>query len=683
MAKKKKSENPDIGLVESVMSHYQAWTEDNDKRMHRKGGWNDVTDAYYGKLPEDWPFISKTTDPRIRTSLIEKNARLINGKLRGRLIPREGGDMIKARIQNALLNFQWDSANDGGSMTTKIGICDLDTRLYASKFGLVKWRCEYDDEDNIVFEGNEMDPLDIRDCGIDFAADHIKGAKWFQVRSWEYLDDIENEKDVSGSPIFKNIDQIRITLKEKMKGKTSRRSTEYLSRIKQLKGLEDRLGEDKEFPMIEIVTEYRKDRWITFAPEFNEILRDIPNPYKHGQIPVAQLRYYPLQDDPLGESEVEPVIPLWKAIQATVCGYMDEVILKMRPPLKIIEGAARMETIQYGPEAQWIVTRPDAITEQQSNGESVRYFQTTYSALVAAFSSAMGDLSQGVSGLDPFNPDKTATEVRATVKQQNARDQKNQQDLSEFLKDIMMMWLSNNQQFIFDDPERHEYLLKIVGKENFIFFKQAGLDEMTLTDEAATMVKDIVMQYPQMSDPEYMNIVESAMSPRHPVFENPKEKDPEKLIYKPKMKMGENGQTADIYMTADDMEGTFDYIPDITSMAAGAGQDMTQAREQLVAMTLGNPTVLQLLRDQGRVPDAEEIITDQLEDLGLSDGSRYFQDIQATNQEANAQVGGVPQAVPNQGVPGVPQAPTGGVPAQQMGGPSGVPGQGAVPQGIQ
>jgi len=182
-------------ILKEVDQHYNMWTQDNDKRLSRKGGWNDVTDAYYGKLPEDWPYITKIVDPRIRTSLIEKNARLVNNKLRGRLVPREGSDILGAKINNAKLDFDWDNANDGGSMLTKISICDMDTRLYQSKFGLVKWKCEYKDDETIKFEGNEFYPLDIRDCGMDPSAMHIKGAKWFQYRTWEHIEDLEKQSD--------------------------------------------------------------------------------------------------------------------------------------------------------------------------------------------------------------------------------------------------------------------------------------------------------------------------------------------------------------------------------------------------------------------------------------------------------------------------------------------------------
>ena len=86
----------------------------------------------------------------------------------------------------------------------------------------------------------------------------------------------------------------------------------------------------------------------------------------------------------------------------------------------------------------------DAVMEHSGSGEPLKYFQTTYSALVSAFNTAMGDSSQGVGGVDPFNPDKTATEVRKMDKQQNVRDQDNQNALSDALKDMMIMWISNN-----------------------------------------------------------------------------------------------------------------------------------------------------------------------------------------------------------------------------------------------
>lgn len=647
-------------LITELKQHYNMWTKDNEKRMTRKNGWNDITDAYWGKLPDDWPYMTKMVDPRLRTSLIEKNARLLNSKLRGTLVPREGADMVSAGINNALLDFQWDSANDGGSMNIKMSIADMDTRLYASKFAFVYWKYELDKEGNCIFDGNEMMPLDIRDCGIEPTATHIRDAKWFQHRTWEFVEDLEGQVDVKGKKMFKNIGSLKSKIAEKLGQKrTTSRNNEYTPRLKTLQGLEDRTGEDMAFPMIMIVTEYRTDRWITFCPDYDLILRDIPNPYNHRRIPIAQLRYFAIQDDPHGESEVESVLPLWKAIQATICAYMDEVILKIRPPLKIIENAARIETIQYGPEAQWLVDRQDAVEEMKSSKDALQYFQSTYQALVAAFNTAMGDTSQGISNFGPFESgDKTATEIKATARQQNTRDQKNQNDLAEFIKDVMLMWLSNNKQFLFSDPDKAEYILQIVGQEEYSLFKRAGMDQTELPDENATMLGDIIEQTPDLTDDEIMQMIEVASVPKYPVITNPKEKDPTKLEVKPKLRISEVADTAELSVTPKDLDGVFDYIPDVRSMSLGAAEEMQQMNERAIQLIISNPTGLQLLQEEGYRPNVKELYESALGGLGHKDSSRFFRKIENGQpiQAGVGQMGGPTQNIPDQGLQGVPQA---------------------------
>lgn len=664
-------------ILTEVLSHYSAWTVDNQKRLTRKFGWNDITDSYYGKLPDDWPFTARTVDPRIKTAIQEKNARLVNGKLRGRLVPRESGDILKARIQNAIIDYQWDTANYGGSMTTKVGIADIDARLYQSKFALIKWKKETDDKGNVLFCGNEMEPLDIRDCGLDYAASHIRDTKWFQHRSWEYIEDLEHQSDTDGKPLFSNLGEIKGKLAKQVATKSklpSQRRNEYGTRVKELRGLEDRLGTDIAFPMIEVVTEYRRDRWITFAPQYAEIIRDIKNPYDHKKIPVSQLRYYPIQDDPLGESEVEGVIPLWRAIQATVCGFMDEVVLKIRPPLKILEGRVRIETIVYAPEAQWLMSDLNAVSEMQSNGDAIRYFQTSYSSLVSAFNTAMGMMSQGTSNVDPLNPDKTATEIRAQMAQQSARDQKNQQDLAEFIKDFVLMWASNNKQFLFSDPKKQEFVMQIIGSDNFEYFKRAGLDGQEVPPEVMQSIGDTIVQMEsqgkQIGDAELAEMYEAGMVPTHPVIENPTEKDPSKIKMKSKMSINKMGDGATLYITPEDLEGTFDYIPDVKSMAVGSDAEMIASRQEMIELITTRPSVIQLLQAEGWRPKIKDMLVSSFEDKGYRDAEKLFEKLQTTpSPEGNGQMAG---SLPNSSIPGLPNVPqtnlgTGAV--QQMAGP--------------
>ena len=670
MAEKKHKRNKtNTPILNEVQAHYLDWTEDRDIRMTRENGWDDILDAFFGRLPSNWPYLSQVVDPRLRTTIIEKKARLTNSKLRGRLVPREGADIISARINNALLDYQWDNAQDGGSMNYKWGIMDQDTRLFASCFGLVTWKyCEYTNDDGEVkvsFNGNEFKPLDVRNVGLTHG-DNVRNAKWVQVSDWLTFEDLEKENDMPGSPKYPGLAE----LKEKLSGNTQdRRDSNYVSRIKSLKGLDDRLGQDEAFPVIEVVTEYRPDRWITFSPKHNVLLRDISNPYKHGKIPIVQLKYFPLSDDPWGESEVESVLPLWRAIQATINGFLDTMNIHMQPPLKILEGLARMETIQYGPGAQWIINQENAVTEYSGSGEPLRYFQTTYSSLVAAFNTAMGDSSQGIGGVDPFNPDKTATEVKKLEKQQNVRDQDNQNALSDALKDMMSMWISNNQQFLFANPEMQEYILKIIGEKDFAFFKQAGMSDMVLDHESTQTIADTILaQNGDVNDLQMQELMNAAYTPAYPVVENPQEKDPEKLKIKPKMRLDSTGTEAEISMVPEDLNGTFDYIPDVKSMSSGADAEYQEARKQATDLLFNNQNVINLLAQEGKKPNAAEILTEIFEASGTRDASRFFSDIQAGGvQQGSTQAAGI---APDMAQPGLP---TGASPTpqagQQMAGP--------------
>jgi hypothetical protein len=307
--------------------------------------------------------------------------------------------------------------------------------------------------------------------------------------------------------------------------------------------------------------------------------------------------------------------------------------IHMRPPVKIIDGAVRIETIVFGPEAQWIVDRQDAVQEFQSNGEAMRYFQTTYQAMVSAFNTAMGDISQGVSAVDPTNGKKTATEIKQSFRQQNVRDQKNQTSLGEAIQDMMSMWVSNNQQFLFADKNKSEYIIRIVGPQLYGTFKQMGLDEMVLPDQSAKVIADIVQQHGgDITDDEINSLVESGKVPKYPVFDNPNEKNPDKLTYRSKMRIDEDKSSAEISVVPGDLDGTFDYIPSIKSMATGADEELMVARQKAMEMLMGNPIVMQLLAKDGVEPNIKDLITDMLEDTGLKDSDRYFKSIQQPPQ---------------------------------------------------
>ena len=599
--------------LQKLSEHYSIGVAEMDVRRTRKNGWNDVIDAYMSKLPANWPHQAKVTDPRIRTAILEKTARLLNSKLQGRLVPREGGDVIKARVNNCLLDFQWDFASEGGSMQEKVAFTDQIARLFGGAFVLVYW-------DNSK-DSNEIKLIDPRDIFFDGSATHIRNAKWVQVREWTTWDKVE-DRGYNVNKWKRMAKAGDIT--------ADKQSTAYESIIKANKGIENRTGEydDPKNPVVEVVTEWTKDTCVLWLPKYDLIVYEGDNPYEHKKIPLAQLRYYPLGDDIYGEPEVESVLGLSRAINFFLSGTIDELSMAIRPPLKLIKGQYRSETIEYGPGAQWIVNSIDAATQMPMGRGAIEAFNTIYPALIGAFDSAMGDRSQGIrtEGGSKFG-DPTATQVRSDDKQQNSRDQYNQLYLSEFLKDIMLMWLANNKQYLFDDENKKTHIIKIIGKDNIKYLQQMLMDDKDIPDYAMRQITDTITQNPGAISPEMIdNIMEDVAIPTNPVIENPEAKNPEDYKIRPKLKVMHQGEEAELSMTPEDLEGVYDYIPDVKSMGIGASQALADARDKALTMIL-NPNILNILTQQGNQINIKELLVSVLEDAGYRDAESIFENV--------------------------------------------------------
>jgi len=628
MAKKSKNkasnfQNPE--LLSELMYHYTLSQDDMDKRKLRKNGWDDIQKAYFGYLPANWPYLAKVTDPVIRTAIIEKTSRLFAGKLRGTVVPREGADAISAKVMNAILDFQWDYADTGGSMLEKIILTDIQTRLFGASFGLCYWDIKKDKAGK-EFGTNEYKVLDNRDVFVDYQATHVKNANWVQVREWLTFQDLQAKSD-GGEPIYKNLDVLESRLLDDQKPAPERRDAKYTSLVKQLRSLEDRVGQDIYYPIIEVVTEYRSDRWITFCPRLGVILRDIENPYKTREIPVVMLRYYPVGDDVYGESEVESVLPLYRALNSILCGFLDQINLAMRPPIKVANNSegVRLDTLVYGPNALWLTGNSTAnVIEHQSGNQSISSFQTSYTAMKTAISTALGEASQGLPPIGPFAQDKTATEIRSSTRQQQSRDNYNQIYLEEFLKDLVMKWISNNQQFLLSDPTKQAEVVRIVGQDTLTELENLGLANQEIPSEVISQTADLIDQTGgQVTTEELQVIGDTSKMPKYPVMVNGE--------VKPKLEKDNMGAFANLYITEDDLKGLFDYIPDVKSMAVGVSDEAIRGRNNALTLLL-NPAIESKINASGQKIDIVELIKQILYDNGVKNVDRLFEEKQNEQQ---------------------------------------------------
>lgn len=647
-------------LLEELLDHYHTGSDEVEKRKTRKNGWDDVLKAYFGQLPANWPYTSKVVDPVIRTAIIEKVARQFNNKLKGRVTSRKGEAVLSAKLMNALLDYQWDNAEEGGTMLEKWALMDIQTRLFGASFGLCHWRVDMED-DKVVFEGNDFKVLDNRDVFVDYSSNHVKNANWVQVREFVTIEDLEERNDMAGELVYTNLDKLITLMGKKGDLNSDARDVLYTSLVKEQRSLEDMVGRDKAFPVVELVTEYRCDRWFTFAPRYNLMLRNTENPYKSKKIPIVQLRYYPTGDDAYGDSEIEAVLPIQRAINSFLSGYIDQMNIAMRPPVKIANPSeVRVDTIVYGPNALWIVgNNPNNVTEHQFSPGTTNDFQAIYQTLKSAFNTAMGEMSMGVSNMNVSTKDKTATEVRAIQSQSQSRDQYNQMFLAEALKDQMQFWITNNQQYIFEDPKKTFYLFRIVGRDMIRELMETGMNEMEMDTQIMNEIANQLIEAGGMEDTIVRSLAEASKIPAYPVIINPNA-EPNRQEVRSKMETPEGNDHADIYLVPEDLEGSYSYIPDVVSMSVGAVEQQRQGMQEAMGMML-NPQIGQKMMQEGYNIKLKEVLIRVLENNGVKDAEKYFEKLEAQPGMGGAlgpgaQLGmGVPQGMDaGNAQPGVP-----------------------------
>jgi len=647
MAKFTKStqRNQEEETFSQLKRHYDIATDETDKRRTGRGrigaiSFDEADELFRSWLNEKtWPYDALLFDPRVFTFIFEKNSRLFANKLRGRLIPREGGDVLAAHVNNELLNYQWDQANNDGSMLEKWSLKDLNTRKYGASFSLCKWRYEVDAKKRVVFDGPEMKVLANRDCLPDPVATSVESCNWFQVREYVTLQELDRVNDRARSkPIYKNLEDLRESVANKTTKGGDTRSDNWLSRNRTISGLtDDPYGRDDVFKTLEVVTEYRRDKWFTFSPKHGVILREIDNPYDNYEIPVVMLRYFRVDDDLYGLSEIEPVKSLQKAINALVSQYVDEINQKLYSPIAIGPGV-RQHTLEWGKGARWQMNNPMTdfrLVESQSN--AAQYFNNTYSMLVSALMSAIGETSLGVSNISPFQKDKTATEIRQIVQQRNARDARNQNSLSEAIQRQMMLWHQMNQKMLFAADEKKPYIVRIVGKDAVKYFQERGLDKYGLTEEATVLLKENPSIEPTTME-----------TPLFPVNVG----NEKKTEIVPKFSYDRLGQTGKLVVEPEDLKGNFDFIADVESMALGAGQEERAGRDRAMQAILTSPVITQMLQQEKIKPKFKELLIAWLNDNGFKDAEKYFESSEESDSMSKrAELERVAQAQPAQKPP--------------------------------
>jgi len=410
----KKTEKPIDSKVDkdSLFSDFHA----SDKYVSTKReDWDEKENIFFCKNPDEITedeTKSNINDPRLATYALERSGRVCAQLPTGKPFALTKNDRGKNKLMTLVLNkWVYPNAKSQFPLITKFKMMDMYSYIYGSSFGLVDW--VVDKKKGYI--GPDLFLLNIRDVFPQAGAISLEDSDYIYVSTLKTKEWLKSRD----SDTWKNIDKV---LKKTKGTSRSEMSSERIStRYADFYNSYDAGG--KENPYVELITRYERDRWITFEPESREIIREIENPHKNGEVPVVSKHCFPLLDDFFGLGDVERGATLQKAMDSLINLYFDGVKMQLFPPLQINPDEVVASSIKMRPGTKMYMDRPNQSVQAMAvSDKSLATFQSTYNFLLGALENTNGTSSTQVSQQYDSTAGKTPQALKMQQARENTRD---------------------------------------------------------------------------------------------------------------------------------------------------------------------------------------------------------------------------------------------------------------------
>lgn len=286
-----------------------------------------------------------------------------------------------------------------------------------------------------------VDPFDFM---WDPAATSIDDAEYVLHRSW--LSDKQLlAKEKAG--LYEGVSEL---LKESKPGGG------MFDSMKRLWGESDDETKAKRGDRHEVIEKWTKDR-LTVIVDRRAIVRDIENPYWHGQIPFVLAVTQPDIDKMVGLSEVWSIAPLQEAIWTTQNAQYDALKLTLDPPIFMDERDTRLQEFEFKPGARGLTSNPQAAVRPVDIGQANAYASGSEVQRMRAEMEMVTGLNASVSG---NSNEGTATEAAMNLRQGKGRIGLKVSHVDRAFARAAEMMIQLDQQFI--DADR---VIRIVGED--------------------------------------------------------------------------------------------------------------------------------------------------------------------------------------------------------------------------
>lgn len=443
-----------------------------------------------------YPHNARVFDPRIFRIIETITPRMVANEPTGSFYPVESGDVAVNEILNALMKYDWRRA----VMFPKLVNFVKSMLLFGTAFGRTYWDYRECEKTQMVpkqingknvwtpnenkkiavteYDGPNFEVLNIYDCYPDPNATTLDNMRWFIYRAFKTLDELKAENDARGAEYWKNLDKLETAILDNQK-KDSRDNKnrgytpadiEYREHRRVMLSTQELHGEDKSNPEFVVLVRYTKERWVFMVPEYGIIIRDVENPYFHGQLPIIYGVDYPYPGELYGMGEIEPLDRIQRAINAVLNQRLDNVQLVLRNMWKVKKNSGvDMHTLVSAPGN--IVTTDDMNAVEPFDVPDVTgpTFVQTMNYLTAALQngSAITDYTQGIDSTANTG-NKTATGVRLIQQEANAQFKlKIQLFNTMVIERIANLWKDMRIQYTTETQK-----IRILGRNNVKYLKE-------------------------------------------------------------------------------------------------------------------------------------------------------------------------------------------------------------------